>query len=215
VDLTDFPNVKTIVTPCTGVDHVDFNYCKVHGIDVIYLDNKQWLHDNVWATAEHTLYLMLSALKCHKTRNNYNRDLRGKMVGIIGYGRIGQQVKKLVTAFGANVFKCEEGQCIETVFRKSDIVTVHVPLTDETRGLISEETVKEFIQNGGIFINVSRQQIVEGFEGDIELALYRGGKITTNHMAGYTLECRQKTDKYVLDKLRIKLYGFTFEFDGL
>jgi len=192
--------IKYLVTPCSGTDHIDFGYCKNNNIKVIYLDDKKWLYENVYATAEHTVYLMLRALKHRKKRSEgYNRELRGKVVGIIGFGRIGQQVSHILKGFGCTIMSSDNG--IENLFYECDIITVHVPLTDETRGLIKINLLSDFLKSGGVFVNVSRPEIVEDCHGDFESVISSDYGHITNHMAGFTKESRIKTDEYVRERL--------------
>jgi phosphoglycerate dehydrogenase-like enzyme len=207
VDLTQY-DIDYLVCPCTGTDHIDFEYCKKNNIKVIHLDDKDWLYENIWATAEHTLYLMLCALKSNTDRQEgYNRELRGKKVGIIGYGRIGKQIDQMLTSLGCHtIINDKTIDCsisFDVMFRECDIITIHVPLTEETEGLITKELWKPFLENGNILVNVSRPQIIEGmFTGDFESVESGDIIFTTCHMAGYTYESRVKTDTYVFDKLR-------------
>ncbi len=210
---SDYPNLRYIICPCTGVDYIDFEHCEKNNIKVIYLDDKDWLFENVWATAEHIVYLMLRTLKRSMSREwDYNSELRGKVVGIIGYGRIGRQIKKLLYVFGVDirVYDNKFGSFpLNYLFETCDIITIHVPLTDYTRNLVTYNMWNKFKNKGGILINVSRQEIVEGFDGDFERVIFGKGvgykEIKTPHMAGYTEESRTRTDEYVFNKLKGEL----------
>ena len=101
-------------------------------------------------------------------------ELHGKTVGILGLGSIGTEVAKRVRVFGAHVFynkrnrlsKAEEDErgveycTFEQLLEHSDILTVHVPLTDETRGMIGRDEIAR-MKEGAILINTARREIVD------------------------------------------------------
>jgi glycerate dehydrogenase len=104
-------------------------------------------------------------------------ELAGKTMGLIGYGRIGRQVGVLARAFGMQVLaadprlKAEEGvevASIEDVLRRSDVVSLHCPLTPETRGLINAERLA-LMKSSAFLINTSRGPLV--IEQDLADAL--------------------------------------------
>lgn len=99
-------------------------------------------------------------------------ELAGKIIGIIGFGSIGQKVAKLAEAFDMKVLvhtprlkdtgdlKTVEFVDINTLLSESDIVTCHCPLTNETKGLINKETISK-MKKSAIFINTSRGPVVD------------------------------------------------------
>jgi glycerate dehydrogenase len=104
-------------------------------------------------------------------------ELAGKTMGLIGYGRIGRQVGVLARAFGMNVIaadpmlKAEEGVevvSVEEVLRRSDVVSLHCPLTPETRGLINASRL-QLMKTTAFLINTSRGLLV--IEQDLADAL--------------------------------------------
>lgn len=109
-------------------------------------------------------------------------ELMGKTLGIIGFGRIGQAVGKIAKAFGMNVLaysrtQYPEGSGIGTyvsldeLLAKSDVITLHCPLTPETAGIIRAETIAK-MKDGAILLNTSRGGAV--VEQDLAQALYCG-----------------------------------------
>lgn len=134
--------------------------------------------------AEHTIALMLSlsrqiARLDRDTRNGgWNHDLqsfdlRGKTLGLIGFGGIAARTAQLATAFGMNVIawtrnpspeRANKGGVrfceLDSVLSSSDIVSVHVELNDDTRGLLSDEKLA-LIQKHALFINTARGEIVD------------------------------------------------------
>lgn len=166
-----------IATPCTGIDHLQTDS------KIIHLNDKLWLYDNIWATAEHTIALIFALMKNtaskEKKRNELNLELRGRTLGIIGHGRIGRQVAELAYNLGMNVIakdlkywwiktqnQIEHYENLNYLSDKSffgmcDVITVHVPLNQSTENLI---TKKEFQQMkySAYFINTSRSNVVNG-----------------------------------------------------
>lgn len=110
-------------------------------------------------------------------------ELEGKSIGIIGYGRIGQAVGKIAQAFGMKVFafdsykneklECESMKYVELdeLLEKSDIISLHCPLFDNTKGIINKNTIEK-MKDGVIIINTSRGPLV--VEEDLAEALNKG-----------------------------------------
>jgi D-3-phosphoglycerate dehydrogenase / 2-oxoglutarate reductase len=168
--------LKIIGRVGSGVDTIDMAMAKAKEIVVVNAPDA-----NSQAVAEHTVGLMLSILRKYRMaflsmkeglwlkKELSGAELFGKTVGIYGYGRIGQIVEKIVKAFGAEVlyysrhYKNTEPN---DLFAKSDIVTVHVPLTKETKGIINH-TLLSKMKPSASFINTSRGEVV------VEDDLYR------------------------------------------
>ncbi len=180
-----------------GLDHIDLNACKARGITV---QNAPGFSAN--AVAELTLCKMLElsrdtipahndiTLKHQWTKTRFRgQELYGRTVGILGFGRIGQKVGRLCRAFGmkvmaydpflpAEIFAKEEAESasITEVLENADYVTIHVPLTPDTRNLINDRQIRE-MKPGCIVINMSRGGIVN--EEDMAKALRE------NRIGGY------------------------------
>ena len=182
-----FPPLKFIASGTTGLDHIDLDYCKAKGIDVISLKGETEFLQDVHATAEHTFGLILSLVRripfAHNDvcNGNWNREawqgveLYGKTLGIVGLGRVGKQVAKFAEAFGMKViwhdpyikqappntipdyYKVD--RTLECLFRESDIVTVHVPLNPETTGMFGYQQFA-LMKSSALFINTSRGAVV-------------------------------------------------------
>ena len=187
-------NLKFIGVCSVGLNHVDMDAAKAKGILV---QNAPGLNGN--AVAELTLCKMLELARNTITANNdvkYKHEwdkykfmgceLKGKTVGILGFGRIGQRVGFLCRAFGMKVlaydpylpmeiFEKEEAQGTQTdpffVLQNADFVTIHVPLTDETRNLVCKEQIEQ-MRPGAFVLNMSRGGIVN--EDDVCEALKSG-----------------------------------------
>lgn len=196
--LSKFTNLKIIVTPSTGVNHIDLSYCLQNNIKVkSLLDDRKTL-ETITASAEFSFYLVLSALRKIKVVNNnfhkgnwrLNEDeMRGhelydKKVGIIGLGRIGKKLSKYFTAFNSTCYfydpyvnkfnnrKITKYKNLKSIFLNCDIVCVSCYLTKETFHFIDYNYLK-LLKKNSVFINTSRGEVV--VENDI-LKLVRNRK---------------------------------------
>jgi D-3-phosphoglycerate dehydrogenase len=177
--LSRAPKLKLIVSATSGFDHIDWRLCKERGIVAAHTPSA-----NAQSTAELTLGLMLAVerdiISAHKNvKSNHWREglkrphgLDGKTLGIIGLGRVGQKVARMAYTFGLRLqahdpyvdeglfaaFHCERMGLIE-VLTTSDIVTLHVPLTKETRYLMNNPTLGE-MQSESVLINTCRGAVV-------------------------------------------------------
>lgn len=193
-DLLDrLPGVKLVATRSTGFDHIDLAACREKGIKV---SNVPAYGENT--VAEHTFALILNLSRnVHKSylrtlQNDFRIedlrgfDLKGKTLGVVGAGHIGQHVIKIAKGFGMHVLAYDpfpnqfiadilhyQYASLEEIYAASDIITVHVPLVEGTKHLIDAAAI-ERMKPGVIIINTSRGGII-----DTE-ALYdglRSGKI--------------------------------------
>jgi D-3-phosphoglycerate dehydrogenase len=187
-------NLKVIGVCSVGLNHIDLDTAKAKGIQVF---NAPGLNGN--AVAELTLAKMLELsrhtipantdVKVNKNWDKYKfvgRELRGKTLGILGFGRIGQRVGELGRAFlmnvvaydpylPAEVFEQQHAKSlsIDEVLKVSDFVTIHMPLNDETRNLFNAKSISE-MKNDAVVLNMARGGIVN--EQDMYEAL-KAGKI--------------------------------------
>lgn len=105
------------------------------------------------------------------------KELAGKTMGIIGYGRIGRRTGEIAKAFGMKVLaydsfvSTDESVPLDTLLAKSDVISLHCPLFPETREIIRAETLAK-MKDGAILINTSRGQLVR--EADLRAALESG-----------------------------------------
>jgi glycerate dehydrogenase len=189
-ELAQLPRLRFIAVAATGVDNVALDYCRTHSIEVANVRNyarhcvpehvfmlilalrrnlinyRQDLLDGAWQRA--TQFCLL---------DHSIRDLHGSTLGIIGYGALGQAVAKLAAAFGMRVLLSEhkgaqqirEGRKSFTeLLCESDIVTLHCPLTAETRDLIAAAEF-ELMRSFALLINTARGGLVN--EGALVQAL--------------------------------------------
>ena len=179
-------NMKLVIRGGVGLDNIDVNHCKEKGIVV-----KNTPEASSIAVAELAFALMLGITRNVVTAHNSTKkgewvkglkgsELYGKTLGVIGFGRIGTEVAKRAKAFGMNVVTCEKHsrpseyvQAIpmDDVLGKSDFISLHVPLTDETREMINKNTIEK-MKDGVIIINTARGKLVN--ENDLADALKTG-----------------------------------------
>ena len=193
------PKLKYIIRGGVGVDTIDVDYAKAKGILV---DNTP--EASSLAVAELAFALML-AMPNHLVKADVSMkegkwlkkelertELFGKTLGLIGIGRIAREVAVRARAFGMNVVAYDKYvansdaatmKSLDDVFAESDYISIHTPLTDETRGMINAASIAK-MKNGVRLINTCRGQVV--VEDDIAAALASG------KMAGYATDVYYK-----------------------
>lgn len=171
------PRLKIIAKYGVGLDNIDQEACQTSGVKVGWTGGVNRL-----SVAEQTLGYMLSlsrnlyqssiALKTGLWRKDGGTQLSGKTVGIIGLGNIGKEVVRLLRPFDCHILVndiieqtnfCEQYQLRvvskDTLFREADIVTIHTPLTSETKHLINSDSL-HLMKTEAFFINTSRGAVV-------------------------------------------------------
>jgi phosphoglycerate dehydrogenase-like enzyme len=206
-------HLKLIACNMTDVSHLPLEECQRRGIEVLSLKGIEGL-DNVHATAEHTISLMLQALRhrCDRSSGRIGRELHGKRVCIVGYGRIGRQVRCLLNAFGAETWIFGDG--LPTNY--ADIISVNASLNETSRGMVNAEFLSK-LKPGAIVVNTARHAIVD--ENAIFDWLLRDGEaiyahdfadkwnpphcrvIGTKHIGGWTIESLHKTEELLAEKV--------------
>lgn len=170
--------IKMISVAFTGVDHVNLKVCKENNI--IVSNSAGYSTPSV---AELTYGLIISLLRNivpldkatreGQTMAGFNQiDLSGKTLGVIGTGTIGKKVAEIGLAFGCKVLAYNRSEneelikqgvtylSLEELLKQSDIVTIHLPLTDNTRGLIDKDKIK-LMKKDALLINTARGPIVD------------------------------------------------------
>lgn len=232
-----------IATATTGTDHLELRDKPL----ICLRDDLDFLR-GIYATAEMTWALILSLIRkvpfAHNDvcQGHWNREawqgteLRGKTLGIVGYGRVGQQVAKFAEVFGMKVIANDlpsdrhdapyrdhqvEFCTFETLLKNADIVTVHVPLTDVTRGMFGAEQFA-LMKPTAYFVNTSRGEVVD--TGMLVTALENKqlagaaldvlpgeprpnipehpNLLITPHLGGLTAESRKKTQLRLVEKIK-------------
>lgn len=172
--------VKYLVLRSAGFNHVDIATAKALGIKVARVPEY-----SPYAVAEHTVTLMMALNRKIVKANNRIReanfsldgligfDMHGKTVGIIGTGKIGKVVANILLGFGCKVIAYDPYQDeawakqhnitytdIDALCSHSDIITLHSPLTEETKYLINAERIKK-MKKGVMLINTSRGALIK------------------------------------------------------
>lgn len=180
------PNVKMLSIAFTGLDHIDLEECERRGILV---NNAAGYSTE--AVAEEAICMMIGLYR-HVIENDKitrnrkgiplspGREIAGKTIGIVGLGAIGQRMAKLVQAFGCKVIawnrtaKDVKGVTLvdkKTLFKESDIITLHIALNNNTRNFVSAKEI-ELMKKTAIIVNAARGPVVNA--NDIAEALKNG-----------------------------------------
>jgi glycerate dehydrogenase len=192
-ELSELPDLKFIAVAATGVDIIDLDYCRRRALPVSNVRNYA-----PHSVPEHVLALILAL---RRNLFSYREAIRGgawqrantfclldypigelheSTLGIIGHGALGRAVEKLAQGFGMRVLVSEHKGAIEIrpnrtsfedVLRSSDILTLHCPLTEETRNLIGTEELEK-MQRHALLINTARGGLVN--EAALAIALQSG-----------------------------------------
>lgn len=191
--LDKMPNLKVIASPTTGLNHIDVAEAEKRGVKLVTLRGHTEFLDKITSTAEETLALMLALVRKipqaveHVKGGGWNRDafkghqLSGQTLGILGLGRLGKMVARYANALGMKVLACDpnvesdamsrhsaEKVSMEELFKQSDILSLHVMLTEATQNLIKENHLK-LMKPTAYLINTARAEIIE--KGALEKAL--------------------------------------------
>lgn len=160
--------LKIVVRAGAGYDNVDFAAATAHKVVVMNTPGQ-----NSNAVAELVLGLLVYAV-----RNFYNgktgTELKGKKLGILAFGNVGRNVARIAKGFGMDVYAFDAfcpASAIEAaevtpvasrdeLFEKCDIVSLHIPATDETRNSINYDVVTKLPKNG-ILINTARKEVID------------------------------------------------------
>lgn len=185
------PGLKFIARAGAGLDNIDEAYAKERNIKLLNAPE-----GNRDAVGEHAMGMLLSLINTHRKadmeiRNgiwdregNRGWELKGKTVGIIGYGFMGSSMARKLSGFEVKVLaydKYKTGfsdayaqECsMEEIVKHSDVLSLHIPLTSETRQMVDEEYLYHFKKNI-FFINTARGEIVHT---KAVLAAIKSGKI--------------------------------------
>lgn len=174
------PRLKVVARAGVGIDNVDVEYASSRGVIVV---NAPFGNTN--SAAEHTMALLLAACRNIPVANaslksgEWKRapftghELKGKTVGVIGIGKVGGRVATRLKAFECDVLACDPYVAVkrahdlgvklvshDEIYQNCDIITVHTPLNDETRGMIGDREIG-MMKDGVIILNVARGGIVD------------------------------------------------------
>lgn len=178
------PNLKCVISATHGVDHVHVDYLKEKGIRFYNVPVQSYdVAQGVMAYILARSTNLVEGDRSMKRGEWKKKELRGcrikgKTLGIIGYGRIGKEVAKMASAVGMNVVAYdpyvknnEFAVTLDTLLGTSDFVTIHVPLTEKTKGMIGKNEISK-MKESAYLINTARGGIVD--EEALLDALYKG-----------------------------------------
>ena len=240
-------NLKFICRAGAGMDNIEEDYAREKGIELINAPE-----GNADAVGEHAIGLLLSLMNNFrradaevreggwKREANRGYELKGKTVGIIGYGFMGHSLARKLSGFEVNVIAYDKYKTgfsdkyarevsMEEIVRQSDVLSLHIPLTTETKGLVDDEYLFHF-RKPIFLINTSRGPVVktqavlnaikagkilgagldvlevEKFPGLGEQTWYeelrQSGKVLlTPHIAGWTFDSYRKISEVMAAKL--------------
>jgi len=189
-------NIKVINTCSTGLNHIDLNYCKENNIDVWSLKEDYELINDLPSTSELAFGLMMSLLRnipksFHSVKDGnwdyepyVGHQIKGKTIGVIGYGRLGKIMCDLFYGWGVKLLASDpyerittaRGVSLSELLEKSDVVFLHTHVTDETRGMVDDKFLSQ-MKKGSYLVNTARGELVD------EKAIIES--IECGHLKGY------------------------------
>ena len=242
------PNLKFVARAGAGLDNIDETYARERNI--VLLNAPEGNRD---AVGEHAIGLLLALMNNFKLADeevgqeiwdregNRGYELKGKTVGVIGYGFMGSSFAKKLSGFEVNVIAYDKYKTgfsdvyakevsMEEIVKHSDVLSLHVPLTSETRHMVDAEYLYHF-KKPIFFINTARGEIVntravldaikskrvlgagldvleiEKFPALAQQAWYRelclsGKVILTPHVGGWTFDSYRRISEVLADKLK-------------
>ncbi len=196
------PRLQFIATATTGLDHIDQAAAQEHSITILSLKGETDFLRTIHATAEHTWALLLALLRNlpaaveavrqggWERQHFRGNELHGTLLGIVGYGRIGEKVSRYAEAFGMRVLAYDpyrhdipssvpRGATLDAVLVAADVVSLHVPLNDQTSGLLGARELA-MMKPGALLINTARGALLD------EAALLAA--LTSGHLGGAALD---------------------------
>ncbi len=174
--------LKIVVTATTGLNHIDLDAAAMHGITVLSLKGERAFLDSLTATAELTWSLLLALVRKlpeaieHVNHGGWDRDLfkgnqlKEKVLGIVGYGRLGSIVARYGHAFDMRViatdpFVADMGLDVEKVemtelLSTADVISLHVNYDETTHGMMDEKAFQK-VKPGAVLVNTSRGELID------------------------------------------------------
>ena len=208
-----YPALRVLVTPSTGRNHVDARACASRGLSLLSLLDDRGGLEEIAASAEFTFLLLLNTLRRldvatrevsdrrwrHREDLLRGHELSGKLVGLVGLGRIGRRLVRYCAAFGARVVYHDPyvteaalaSRPLEVLFEECDAVCVCCALTAESERMITESLLAR-LKPGACLINTARGEVVDekalvavlAARPDLRVGLdVLGGEVTDSHLA--------------------------------
>ena len=242
-------SIKGINTASTGLNHIDLDYCEENNIEVWSLKDDYELINDLPSTSELAFGLMMSLLRKipsgfdHVKRGDWDYEpfvghqVKGKTIGVVGYGRLGKIMCKLFDGWNVNLLGYDPNEFVTTargvplndLLKESDVVFLHVHVTDDTRGMVDEEFLSK-MKKGSYLINTSRGELVDedsiiksisdghlhGYGTDViadefgeiqksklvEMSRFSDKIIITPHVGGMTIEGQTKAYQWAVRKFK-------------
>lgn len=170
-------SIKYILSPTTGTNHIDNRYFIERKVKIFSLKNEQIFLKNVQASTEFTVLLILMTLRnIKKINNNLDRkylignEIYDKKIGIIGVGRIGLKLAKILKSFGARIYGYDNNLLnlprfikkltLNNLLKKCDIISINIPLNEENTNFL-DKTKINMIKKNALLVNSSRGELVD------------------------------------------------------
>ncbi len=249
-EVLKYTSVKVINTCSTGLNHIDLDYCNSNNIEVWSLKEDYKLINDLPSTSELAFGLMMSLLRNiqsgfdHVKRGGWDYEpyvghqIKGKTIGVIGYGRLGKIMCRLFDGWGVELLSTDPYETITTargvpldeLLNNSDVVFLHVHVTDDTRGMVDEEFLSK-MKKESYLINTSRGELVDedailksigighlkGYGTDVitdefgdfeksklvEMSRFSDKIIITPHVGGMTIEGQTKAYHWAVEKFNV------------
>lgn len=210
-ELLNGSTIKAIATATIGLDHIDQDYCRENDIEVFSAQGCNARAVGQW---------VFSAIRELDISKPY-------VLGIVGVGNVGREVEKFAREMGVEVVLCDppraeyEGadgfSSLEELLQRADVVTVHVPLTSSTRGMINSNFLA-LAKKDAVVMNASRGEVlcdeaalsdssrvfvidVWNNEPEINLALLEKTALATPHVAGYSSRGKARATTMCVNQL--------------
>lgn len=175
-------DLKIIATATTGADHIDIDALKERNIPILTLKGQKEILSGITAAAEHSWALLLATARRlknaspHVQSGGWNRTdfpgvmLKGKTLGVVGFGRIGSWMARYANAFDMKVLAHDpfikeyptyaKNAQIGELLKNSDFISLHVNYTPELKGMLNEDLINS-MKRGAVFINTSRGDLTD------------------------------------------------------
>lgn len=208
--LLEGTSVRFIATATIGMDHIDLEYCRRNGIEVV----------NAAGCNSRGVLQWVSAVLAMCVDDPFR-----KTIGIVGVGNVGRLIEEYSMSWGFRVLCSDPPReerehlgyvDLETILRESDIVTFHVPLLDTTRHMLSSRNIG-LLKSGAIVVNASRGEVVENAallrnditvacdvwenEPDLNCSLLQKAVVATPHIAGYSRQGKANASSMTVDSV--------------
>ena len=195
-----------ICSNTTGYDHI--NISKAPNAEIISLRGEDL--SDITAVAELTLGMMIMLTRLFK-----NEEIKGKTLGLIGYGRIAKQLEVMARNMGMHILAHDKGskRILKDVLEYSDIISLHITADEENRNFIDKQMFKR-MRDGAVFLNSARPWLVDievlrwALRNKLSVAWFdftmpfqEKNLITTNHLGGSTKQSRAQTEQMIAEKV--------------